>query len=70
MKEQLLAWLRTEVLGRRQPDANMRALLAHAASVWGIPAEGANVLLFEWRNKLSHHWKNALACGPDQSGPT
>ena len=53
MKEQLLAWLRTEVLGRRQPDANMRALLAHAASVWGIPAEGANVLLFEWRNKLS-----------------
>ena len=29
------------------------SLVAHAASVWGIPAEGANVLLFEWRNKLS-----------------
>ena len=53
MKEKLVAWLRTEVLGRRQPDANMRALLAHAASMWEIPAEGANVLLFEWKDKLS-----------------
>ncbi|MAV55077.1 MAG: hypothetical protein CMJ28_03895 [Phycisphaerae bacterium] len=68
MKDGLTTWLRTEVLGRRQPDANIRALLAHAASEWGISTEGANMLLFERKEKLSTTGKMHLIAALNNLG--